>query len=143
VGTASGAEVASPSVGPAAPVEPHRVEASPQALELREDRIEQGVATLLEVAVGLVVDPSEEALPPIGPLRVVDPEQPGRPLFVDASAPRVRRRYAAAAAARRRALERRLRGRGVDSVWLSTAFPPAGALARFFRERTARVRWAS
>ena len=86
-----------------------------------------------------VQDPREEELPASGPLRVADPETPGRELVIDTGSLRARALYRAAARVRRRALERRLRADGVDVLWLRTDRDPLPALVRFFHHHVGRV----
>ena len=88
----------------------------------------------------LVHDPREEELPACGPLRVADPEVPGRELVIDSGSARARALYRTACRVRRRALERRLRGDGADVLWLRTDRDPLPALVRFFRAHVGRVR---
>lgn len=85
-----------------------------------------------------VLDPVDEELPRVGPLRVSDPEGPGVSRVLQTSRPRARRRYRAAALAWRARLERDLRFAGAEVVWLRTDRSPLFALGRFFAERAAR-----
>jgi uncharacterized protein (DUF58 family) len=90
--------------------------------------------------VAMVVhDPREEELPVCGPLRLADPEVPGRELVIDSGSARTRALYHAACRVRRRALERRLRADGADVLWLRTDRDPLAALVRFFHAHVGRV----
>jgi uncharacterized protein (DUF58 family) len=91
-----------------------------------------------DVVAAVVVDPREEALPDAGPVRVTDPERPGRSYVLSTGSRRAREAYRAAAADWRRRLEVELRRCGADPVWLRTDRSPLFALGRFFRERAAR-----
>jgi hypothetical protein len=71
-------------------------------------------------------------------VRLADAEGRGRLLL--GTGRRRRRRYAEAAGSRRAALGRRLRGEGVESVWLRADAEPLRVLARFFRARGDRRR---
>lgn len=93
-----------------------------------------------DLVAAVVHDPREDALPDVGSVRVADPEAPGATRILRTGSPRVREAYRAAAEARRRAVERRLRGCGADVLWLPTSADPVRGLARFFRERTGRIR---
>ena len=90
----------------------------------------------------LVEDPRERALLAAGGLRLVDAEGGGAVRVLGTGARR-RARYAAAAEARRRALLRRLRSDGADTLVLATGSDPLRALARFLRARVGRrhERW--
>jgi uncharacterized protein (DUF58 family) len=85
-----------------------------------------------------LLDPAEEELPRVGPLRITDPERPGAVRVVHTGRQRVRQRYRAAARARRQHLEGELRRCGAELLWLRTDRSPLHALGRFFRERAAR-----
>jgi len=91
-----------------------------------------------------ICDPREEEIPNAGIIRLSDPEAPHRPVvFVfDTRSQRARARYAAACAARRRALERRLRADGADTLALRTDRNPLHALTRFFQAHAGRHRGA-
>lgn len=91
-----------------------------------------------DVVAAVVVDPREEALPDVGPIRVVDPERPGRVLLLDSGSRRVRERYRAASSVWRSRIEGDLRRSGVDTLWIRTDRDPLFALGRFFRDRAAR-----
>ena len=91
-----------------------------------------------DVVAAVVVDPCEEALPDAGPIRVVDPERPGRALVLDSGSRRVREAYRAACSAWRRRIEGDLRRCGADTLWIRTDRDPLFALGRFFRDRAAR-----
>jgi uncharacterized protein (DUF58 family) len=98
------------------------------------------VAARHELIAGILHDPREDELPDVGPIRVSDPERPGRRLVLDTGSARVRERYRAAAAARRRSLELRLRGAGADPLWLGTDRDPLRTLVKFFTLRTGATR---
>jgi len=91
-----------------------------------------------DVIAAPLLDPAEEELPQVGPLRIADPERPGAVRVVQTGSDRVRRRYRAAARERRQRLDRELRRCGVEVVWLRTDRSPLQALGRFFHERAAR-----
>ncbi len=93
-----------------------------------------------DLVAAVVEDPRERALTAAGTLRLRDPEQPGR-LLVLGTRRRRRTLYRVAAGVRRRSLERALRAEGADLLWLSTEAEPLGALAHFFRLRSAHARW--
>jgi uncharacterized protein (DUF58 family) len=76
-----------------------------------------------------VRDPREGELPPVGRLRLVDPES-GRQLEVDTASKRLRERYAAAEQARRDAVTTDIRRAGSDHVALSTDGPWLKELGR-------------
>jgi uncharacterized protein (DUF58 family) len=87
-------------------------------------------------------DPREEAIPDVGIVRLRDPEAPHRVLVFDTRSERARARYQAACAVRRRALERRLRADGADTLALRTDRDPLHALTRFFHAHPGRHRGA-
>jgi len=91
-----------------------------------------------DVIAAPLLDPAEEELPRVGPLRITDPERPGAVRVVHTGRQRVRQRYRAAAHARRQRLEAELRRYGAELLWLRTDRSPLHALGRFFRERAAR-----
>jgi uncharacterized protein (DUF58 family) len=91
-----------------------------------------------DVVAGIVLDPLELELPRVGPVRLADPERPGRTWVLDTSSRRARRRYLAACAARRHALARELRRAGADLLWLRADRDPLYALGRFFQQRAGR-----
>ena len=86
----------------------------------------------------LVRPTSEEEIPDAGIVRLRDPEAPHRLAVFDTRSARARARYAAACAARRRALERRLRADGADTLALRTDRNPLHALTRFFQVHAER-----
>jgi uncharacterized protein (DUF58 family) len=86
-----------------------------------------------------LTDDREVRLPPLGLLRVRDPETGGVSV-VDASAPGPSARFAALAAAERGRAERLFRRLGVDSIWLRTGEPYAKPLVEFFSRRERRLR---
>lgn len=91
-----------------------------------------------DVIAGVVVDPREENVPNVGPLRLADLELPGQTVVLDTGSRRVRARYRAAAQARRRQISRDLRRSGADPLWLRSNCNPLHALGRFFEERAGR-----
>ncbi len=91
------------------------------------------------VAIG-IVDPREEELPAVGPVRVRDSEQPGRLLRLDTGRRRVRERYRQAARRWRSGVERELRAAGVEALWLRSDASPLRELGRFFQRRARRRR---
>jgi uncharacterized protein (DUF58 family) len=96
-----------------------------------------------DLVAGVLHDPREDELPDAGSVRFADPEAPRRTLVFPAGSARARSLYRAACLERRRSLELVLRQAGADVVWLRTDHDPLRALARFFAERTGRVRLAS
>jgi len=96
-----------------------------------------------DLVAAALVDPREQAVPPAGPVRIDDPEHPGRPLRLDTGSRAARERYRAACAVWRRSVEHELRGLGADVLWLRTDRDPLFALGRFFHERAGRVRVAA
>ena len=100
------------------------------------------VARRHDLVASVLHDPREDTLPNAGPLRLEDPEQPGRRALLDSSSRRVRERYHAACQARRHGLERLLRRRGLDVLWMRTDRDPLGALLSFFQSHPGRARVA-
>ena len=90
------------------------------------------LAAAHDVVAILVHDPRETEIPPVGTVRLQDPEQPGRTLVFSSRRRRARERYRAACAVRRRALSRRLRADGLDVLELCSNREPLRALTRFF-----------
>lgn len=86
-----------------------------------------------------VADPRESALPPAGRLLLEDPET-GTRAWVDSASKSLRRGFAARAREERAALERLLRGAGIDRIDLSTDRPCTDAVRRLFRQRMLRRR---
>jgi uncharacterized protein (DUF58 family) len=80
-----------------------------------------------------VLDPRELTLPPVGALRLVDPES-GRQLEVHTT-PALRQRYAAAAAARRAGQASVVRRTGAGHLVLRTDRDWLPDLARFLSTR--------
>ncbi len=86
-----------------------------------------------------VTDPREAELPPVGLLKIYDPETGGFGL-VDTSDPQVRRDFAGAAEARHRSRAQVFGSAGVDAVDVRTDVPYARSLIQFFRAREKRRR---
>jgi len=91
-----------------------------------------------DVIAGAIVDPREEDVPNVGPLRLTDPEHPGESVVLETGSRRVRERYRAAARARRRQVSSALRRSGAEPLWLRSDCNPLHALGRFFEERAGR-----
>jgi uncharacterized protein (DUF58 family) len=100
----------------------------------------RAVARRHELVCIALFDPREERIPPVGLVRLADPERPGRTLVLDSSSRRVRDRYRWAWAARRAALGRSLRAAGADVLWLRSDRDPLRVLVDYFRRRAARPR---
>ena len=83
------------------------------------------------------MDPREETLPPLGWLRVEDPET-GEEVLVDSGRAVVRQGFEQRDAARRERLKSMLRGVGIDCVEVRTDRPYIEPLLRFFRMRSLR-----
>ena len=96
-----------------------------------------------DVVAVTVSDPREEEIPDAGIVRLRDPEAPDRLVVFNTRSGRARARYAAACAVRRRALERRLRADGADTLALRTDRDPLRALTRFFQAHVGRHRGAA
>jgi uncharacterized protein (DUF58 family) len=103
---------------------------------LREDLA--ALARRHDLIAAVLVDPREFSLPRVGPVRLADPERPGRSFVLNTSSRRARRRYLAACAERRRRLAGSLRRVGADLLWLRTDQNPLYSLGRFFNERAGR-----
>ena len=99
------------------------------------------VAQRHDVIVVQVSDPRELELPPVGMLRVVDPET-GRRLDVPTGSRRLRERYAAAARTRQTELATAVRAAGAAHLPLSTDGDWLRDLSRFLalRRRVRRAR---
>jgi uncharacterized protein (DUF58 family) len=91
-----------------------------------------------DLVAAIPLDPRELSLPRVGPVRIADPEQPGRSFVLDTGSRRARARYLAACSERRRRLATSLRRVGAEPVWLRTDRNPLHALGRFFNERAGR-----
>ena len=91
-----------------------------------------------DVVAAVVVDPREETLPDAGPIRIADPERPGRALVLNSGSRRVRDEYRSACSAWRSRTEGDLRRCGADTLWIRTDRDPLFALGSFFRDRAAR-----
>jgi uncharacterized protein (DUF58 family) len=89
-----------------------------------------------DVVAVVVYDPREDRMPPVGTVRLVDPEAPGRALVFSSGSARARERYRTACEVRRRALVRRLRADGADVLLLRTDREPLRAWTRFFALHT-------
>jgi len=106
-------------------------------------RLERALAPITQrcdVIAGVVVDPFEQALPDVGPIRIADPENPGATFVLDTGSRKQRERYRDAALTWRTRLARGLRRAGADPLWLRTDRNPLHALGRFFEERATRRR---
>jgi uncharacterized protein (DUF58 family) len=95
-----------------------------------------------DVVAVTIYDPREEEIPEAGIVRLSDPEAPQRLVLFDTRSERARARYAAACAVRRRALERRLRADGADTLALRTDRDPLPVLTHFFQAHAGRHRGA-
>jgi len=84
-----------------------------------------------------ISDPREHRLPPVGLVKLVDPES-ARPLVVDTSSARLRRRFEQAAAQRRATVEQLFRSARTDLVDVSTGRPFGVDLLRYFKARERR-----
>lgn len=82
-------------------------------------------------------DPRELDLPPIGLVKLVDPET-NRPIIVDTSSRSLRTRFERAAQAQRQAVENLFRSARSDLIDVSTARPFGVDLLRYFRARERR-----
>jgi hypothetical protein len=91
-----------------------------------------------DLVAAVLVDPRELWLPRAGPVRIADPEAPGRTFVLDTGSRRARARYLAACAERRQRLLAWLRRAGADPVWLRSDRSPLHPLGRFFRDRAGR-----
>jgi uncharacterized protein (DUF58 family) len=91
-----------------------------------------------DVIAAPIIDPLEEDLPPVGPVRIRDPERPGPTRLLHTGRRGVRRRYRTAALRWRARLEGELRRSGAEVLWLRTDRDPIHALGIFFHERAAR-----
>jgi uncharacterized protein (DUF58 family) len=98
------------------------------------------LARRCDVVAGALLDPREESLPNVGPVRMADPERPGAAFVLDTGSRRARARYRTACADWRRELERDLRRSGAELLWLRSDQDPLHALGRFFHERASRRR---
>ncbi|MEB3329314.1 MAG: DUF58 domain-containing protein [Candidatus Sericytochromatia bacterium] len=90
-----------------------------------------------EVIPVQVSDPREQALPPLGLVRLEDPET-GATAVLDTDDPAVRAAYEEATAGHRLACVTSFRRLGLDHVAVSTAEGPTRALLRFFERRQRR-----
>ena len=91
-----------------------------------------------DLIAAALLDRLELSLPRVGSIQLVDPEHPGELRRLDTHRSRARSAWLAACAERRERLAAALRRAGADLVWLRADQSPLQALARFFRERTAR-----
>jgi len=87
----------------------------------------------------VIEDPGEQSLPPIGPVRVEDPES-GAILEIDFSNPRVRSEFRKRTEQERTERETLLRRKSIDSIALRTDQDYFPALRSFFLRRESRVR---
>ena len=85
-----------------------------------------------------VEDPSEQQLPELGVVRLVDPES-GRTLSVDTSDPKVRAQFEQGASEDREKRRHLLRRLAIDEIPISTDAGIIEPLLRFFRSRETRV----
>ncbi len=113
-----------------------RADSAEASAALREELAD--VSRRHDLVAAILVDPREFSLPRVGPVRIADPERPGRTLVLNTSSRRTRTRYLAACAERRRRLAASLRRVGADLVWLRTDQNPLYVLGRFFNERASR-----
>jgi uncharacterized protein (DUF58 family) len=91
-----------------------------------------------DVVAVTVEDPSEQELPDLGVVRLVDPES-GDTISVDTSDPKVRRQFEQATADERDQRLHLLRRLAIDEVPISTDAGIIEPLLRFFRSRETRV----
>jgi uncharacterized protein (DUF58 family) len=87
----------------------------------------------------VIEDPGEQSLPPIGPVRVEDPES-GAILEIDFSNPRVRSEFRKRTEQERTERETLLRRKSIDSIALRTDKDYFPALRSFFLRRESRLR---
>ncbi len=108
----------------------------------RWDAFGSALATLRvrhDVVACTLSDPSDEALPDVGLLRVVDPES-GAVRVLDTSARPTREGYATIAAREAKRAQRTFGSLGIDEIRLRTDQPFTSALMGFFRRRERRGR---
>jgi uncharacterized protein (DUF58 family) len=86
-----------------------------------------------------VEDPSEQQLPDLGVVRLVDPET-GQTISIDTSDPKVRARFEESTSDEREQRRHILRRLAIDEVPISTDAGIIEPLLRFFRSRETRVR---
>jgi len=91
-----------------------------------------------DVVAVTVEDPSEQELPDLGVVRLVDPES-GDTISVDTSDPKVRKQFEQATADERDQRLHLLRRLAIDEVPISTDAGIIEPLLRFFRSRETRV----
>ena len=91
-----------------------------------------------DVVAVTVGDPSEQELPDLGVVRLVDPES-GDTISVDTSDPKVRKQFEQATADERDQRLHLLRRLAIDEVPISTDAGIIEPLLRFFRSRETRV----
>ena len=91
-----------------------------------------------DVVAVTVEDPSEQELPDLGIVRLVDPES-GDTISVDTSDPKVRKQFEQATADERDQRLHLLRRLAIDEVPISTDAGIIEPLLRFFRSRETRV----
>lgn len=110
---------------------------------LLSDFLSEGYETPLRIAarrhdvIGLhVLDPREEALPPVGLLRATDAER-GEVRWIDTSSRKVREQYAQWYAQRLDYMQRAFRQSGADHVTIRTNESYVSALLSFFQKRSA------
>ncbi|MGE4652397.1 MAG: DUF58 domain-containing protein [Myxococcota bacterium] len=110
--------------------------------DFQDDDFEEALAAANQrhdVIAVHVEDPCESRLPSIGLVSLRDSET-GRRQLVDTASPAFRKRVEEENAERRRALERRLRGLGIDYVYVDASASVVDPLVRFFRMRERRSR---
>ena len=110
--------------------------------DFQDDDFEEALAAANQrhdVIAVHVEDPCESSLPSIGLVSLRDSET-GRRQLVDTASPAFRKRVEEENAERRRALERRLRGLGIDYVYVDASASVVDPLVRFFRMRERRSR---
>lgn len=107
------------------------------------DFLSEGYETPLRIAarrhdvIGLhILDPREEALPPVGLLRATDAER-GEVRWIDTSSRKVREQYAQWYAQRLDYMQRAFRQSGADHVTMRTNESYVSALLSFFQKRSA------
>ncbi len=93
-----------------------------------------------EIIALLVSDPREWALPPVGRVRVSDPES-GRTRVINTDRPETRVDYERCASEARAAVTGTLRRAGIEFVHLTTGADYEAALRRFLEARIAKTEY--